>query len=436
MNEIFGDPKEISDGNMSQMNILYVDDNQASRLSLTRMLKNHISSLSFAQNGAEALNMYRKGVCDIIITIVHLPDMDGMALIKTIRQTDPLVPVILILSNRNDYSFIRANEVYIDRFITKPVRCKNLIAIITQLANILMQRQKQKTRNRFIMALLDINPTYLAVCNDNGITYLNKSFQNYLDIHNLDDFNEKYESLVSLIVDREPSLQTDNQLGRWAMSKTLKNNNGYMLQLQRPDIPEPSTFLLTTVPIISDSTENYLLTFTDITHLEKEKQQLQYLAEYDGLTQVYNRGKIIKELEKEIGRVMRYRQRLSIAIIDIDHFKHVNDSFGHQGGDVVLIEFSALIMDRIRKTDLLGRYGGEEFVIIMPSTPLESAAEIANRLRKAVSAFIFTRARRITCSIGVAEYQPGESTVTFFQRADEALYSAKRQGRNMVIASQ
>jgi diguanylate cyclase (GGDEF)-like protein len=204
-----------------------------------------------------------------------------------------------------------------------------------------------------------------------------------------------------------------------------------MFQIKLPKREEPYTFILNATPI-SSKNKDFLLTVADITKFEKEKQRLQFLADYDALTKVYNRRKINKELDSEVARAARYGQHFSIIMIDIDHFKKINDTYGHLAGDVVLMEFAELLQNKIRQTDLLGRYGGEEFILVMPSTSLDGAAEIANRLRQYVASFNFTTVGHITCSMGVAEYEQDENSSTFVKRADDALYAAKRNGRNRV----
>ncbi|MGE5628861.1 MAG: GGDEF domain-containing protein, partial [Solirubrobacterales bacterium] len=166
--------------------------------------------------------------------------------------------------------------------------------------------------------------------------------------------------------------------------------------------------------------------------IKNREQELVKLSTIDRLTGIYNKSKLNDILRNEIEFSNKNSSNLSIIIADIDYFKNVNDTFGHEDGDVVLREFADLLRSNIRKTDFVGRWGGEEFLVICPSTKLEEAEDLANRIREKVELYQFTVPSRQTASFGVAELQTGEDTRSLFIRADKALYSAKSLGRNRV----
>lgn len=151
----------------------------------------------------------------------------------------------------------------------------------------------------------------------------------------------------------------------------------------------------------------------------------------DSLTGLYNRRQFDIGLEHEFNRAQRYKTPFSIAMIDIDHFKNINDSFGHQFGDYVLKEISGIIQHSFRKTDMVYRYGGEEIVIIMPETDSEHASLPLERLRERISSQDFN-GQKITISIGVSDCINKNSEAEILKKADEMLYNAKESGRNKV----
>jgi diguanylate cyclase (GGDEF)-like protein len=169
--------------------------------------------------------------------------------------------------------------------------------------------------------------------------------------------------------------------------------------------------------------------------LKSYNNQLEIISITDKLTQTYNRVKLDNILEEQEALFQRYEQIFSIIIIDIDFFKRVNDQFGHQTGDKVLIEFSTILNVHIRTTDILGRWGGEEFMLILPKTKLKEALILAEKLRKLIQAFSFSSVGVLTASFGVSE-RTGQKDSTLndlvFQ-ADQALYQAKNEGRNRVV---
>ena len=164
--------------------------------------------------------------------------------------------------------------------------------------------------------------------------------------------------------------------------------------------------------------------------------KLQNLAITDGLTKLYNSRHFYNQLEVEIGRCRRYQHPLALLLLDLDHFKDYNDTYGHLEGDKVLLRIGEVIQYCLRSMDSAYRYGGEEFTIILPETSGEEALNVAQRIRTALENERFNPTPgdnvRITISIGVTEYHAGEDVTAFVQRADQAMYLSKENGRNRV----
>ena len=166
--------------------------------------------------------------------------------------------------------------------------------------------------------------------------------------------------------------------------------------------------------------------------LQAQAAKLEELATTDALTGAYNRRKFNELILAELERVRRYEHPLSLFILDIDHFKRINDTHGHEAGDEVLVVLADLIRAGIRATDSLARWGGEEFVVLSPEVTLEEAMRLAERLRTAAGTYEYSFVGKVTASIGVAQHRTGETPDELFARADEALYRAKEGGRDRV----
>ncbi|RLC25017.1 MAG: diguanylate cyclase response regulator [Deltaproteobacteria bacterium] len=164
--------------------------------------------------------------------------------------------------------------------------------------------------------------------------------------------------------------------------------------------------------------------------------RLQGLAITDGLTQLYNSRYFYKQLDSEVNRAKRYNHPLTLLFLDIDHFKHYNDTYGHLEGDKVLARIGKVIKSCLRKMDTAYRYGGEEFTVILPETNREEVMTVAKRIKSAMENEKFSpqseKSISITISIGATEYYPGERISTFVQRADKAMYLSKQRGRNQI----
>ena len=166
--------------------------------------------------------------------------------------------------------------------------------------------------------------------------------------------------------------------------------------------------------------------------LQDLADQLEAMATHDFLTGAYNRRKLSELVTAEVARAIRYAQPLSLLILDLDHFKQVNDVHGHEAGDTVLVAVAGVLDNTIRSTDSLARWGGEEFVVLAPALGISGAVTLAQRLRTAIAAQEIPGVGQVTASFGVAEVRPDDTPDTLLDRADQALYRAKENGRDRV----
>ncbi|KRT53882.1 PAS domain S-box/diguanylate cyclase (GGDEF) domain [endosymbiont of Ridgeia piscesae] len=191
-------------------------------------------------------------------------------------------------------------------------------------------------------------------------------------------------------------------------------------------------------PIFDDTGERVVQiieSHRDITHHVEMEQQLTQLAATDRLTQVFNRMKFDDELVEQIEWAKQQQSALGLIMFDIDHFKRINDNHGHDIGDRVLQEAVAVVQKRIRKSDMLARWGGEEFMIITPLADLAVVETVAEDLRKAIAQHQFPQVGRITASFGASMLHPDDDARALIKRVDQALYRSKREGRNRTTVS-
>ncbi|MBN7771243.1 GGDEF domain-containing protein [Marinobacter daepoensis] len=188
--------------------------------------------------------------------------------------------------------------------------------------------------------------------------------------------------------------------------------------------PAQQTLLSTVVPVLT----NFLIR-------EHLLEKLQSRANYDRLTGALSRGHTEEKLGSEIERSTRYKNELSVVLFDIDHFKSINDSFGHDVGDAVLKRVASKVQASLRSVDVLGRWGGEEFLMILAETDLKNAQHVAENVRRLIELEGFGLPRPVTISAGVSSFQQGDDSVSLIKRADIAVYEAKREGRNRVKAA-
>jgi len=166
--------------------------------------------------------------------------------------------------------------------------------------------------------------------------------------------------------------------------------------------------------------------------LYQSYSKLQKLADEDELTQTYNRHKLREVLQTEIERTHRHKMSLCVGLFDIDNFKHINDTYGHNVGDAVLKHLAKVVKSSIRVNDTFGRWGGEEFLVILPHATQEEARVVCEKIRLLISQSAFEHVQTVTCSFGLCAYTPDMSFDMLINRCDKAMYQAKNQGKNCV----
>jgi len=420
---------------LTRAKVLYVEDEEVIRESIARFLRRRLKYLYLASNGKDGLALYVEHKPDVVITDIRMPLMDGLEMAAGIKALNEDVPIIVTTAYNEEEYFLKSIDIGVDKFIKKPINNKDLLNALSKVARSVSQQKEIEAKNKFIKTILDNNPAFVMITDGEEILFLNKSFLNYLGCASVDDFLARYKTINKFLITKEDVFYKDKPFNVWIKDVLENPNREHMVYMTGRDLlkTDALTYLVRINEIPEENEKSsFLVTFTDISRIECEMLMLQELSVRDPLTGIYNRKKFDDELTKEIERTQRYGLALSLIIFDIDHFKLVNDTHGHQIGDMVLREITRVVRADIRIIDVFARYGGEEFVIITPETGQAGAGELAEKLRGAVEAHCFEKAGKITCSFGVSEYVLKEDPEGLIRKADYALYIAKRNGRNRV----
>lgn len=243
--------------------------------------------------------------------------------------------------------------------------------------------------------------------------------------------NDDLAAVLDKMLQSIPIQKREEAIDRW-ISISIEEKVDYSLVWQ---ISAISLFIIALVVIWLRKVHAYNSEISKAYELLEDKnRQLEQLSITDPLTGLYNRNRLDTALEYEKGRSVRYNDIFSLVMIDIDNFKSLNDRFGHQIGDAALQQTGELIRNSVRFSDIPGRWGGEEFLIICPETYLEGASGLAERIRLEAASQIFPESITLTVSAGAAEYKNGEDRETLVKRVDDLLYKAKRAGKNQVCS--
>ncbi|HEY0220157.1 MAG TPA: PleD family two-component system response regulator [Afipia sp.] len=451
--------------------VLVVDDVLANVKLLEARLSAEYFDVVTASCGTQALEICERAECDIVLLDVMMPDIDGFEVCRRLKSNPRthFIPVVMVTALDSPSDRVRGLDAGADDFLTKPVSDVVLIARVRSLTRLKMMTDELRMRAITSHEIGVQSPERNAVA-DTG-----RGGRILL----VDDRVASYERLAPVLatehhVDVEPNPSealfhaADGNYDLLIVSLGLENYDGLRLCSQARSLERTRS-----VPIlaISDADNNarllrgleigvndYLLRpvdknellarartqirkrrYTD--HLRDNVQNSIEMAITDGLTGLHNR----RYLESHIGTLAEQASSrgkpLALMILDIDHFKLINDGYGHDAGDDVLREFAVRIRKSIRGIDLAARYGGEEFVIVMPETDLHVAGLVAERLRQSIAGEGFsiekgTRRIDVTISIGIATLDnKGEPVSDVLKRADQALYRAKHDGRNRVVSA-
>ncbi len=416
---------------LENLRVLIVEDDSPSRLGLTMVLELKVGHVFQADNGVEGLAVFRDLSPDVIITDIRMPVMDGLSMIRGVRDAggDPFVIVASGFGEEDAY--LEAIELGVNLFVKKPYRAEDILDGLDRACRDIARRRHDAYRRAIHGGILSNIPNCHLLTDGDTVFYFNDP-KGLLpaEAEEGQELTPYLRGNFAIAMRHGMSLTSMPQDIRSWLTRHLGEEFVLAGNAQNG---QASRYLLRIDPARIHETDLSLLTFTDISRIEAEKERFYQLAGKDFLTGVGNRQALEDELVKEAGRAERHGSELSLVMLDLDDFKSVNDTFGHQKGDEVLLATARLITQNVRVTDVVCRYGGEEFMVIMPQTGLEGAHACAEKLAQAIAANEFGIGRSLTASLGVARLLPGEMVQHMIRRVDMALYEAKKAGKNRVV---
>jgi diguanylate cyclase (GGDEF)-like protein len=409
---------------------LLADPDAVSRTVLGRLLRARFAVVLEAENGVEALTLFGRHKPDLVVAKMSLPGLSGASLAVTVAATDPHVPFFLLGMPRQIAQLVASLSLPTVRLVAMPVAPDRLMPLIDDAARMTTLRRTAEEAERLVRFFLDAAPNPQAIFSRGGLEYVNRGLLRRMGLTSFHEFQATGLTLGTFFRVDDAPLADPARFARDVLDDPLDRE--HIVSLVHPRYPGRPAHVFQAAAARLPGPDRIMLTLTDITELEYEKRDLIDLATVDPLTRAFNRRKLADILAEETSRARRYATPLSVVLFDIDHFKRVNDAYGHDVGDVVLTEMAQLVMGLLRECDRLARFGGEEFLVVAPGVGVEGAMDLAERLRGAVAGFSFPGAPGVTSSFGAAQYRPGEPAEAMVKRADAALYRAKEGGRNRV----
>ncbi|NVJ52627.1 MAG: diguanylate cyclase [Campylobacteraceae bacterium] len=431
---------------LKDINVLYVEDEDDVREFTSKTISTIVNSVVTAKNGKEGLEKFQENKeINLILTDINMPKMGGLEMCSEIRKTDDEIPIV-ITSAHSDPDFLKkAIDVKVSAYAMKPIDLYHLIESMIKAVEPIFLRKKLEHVNLTLAnkveeavnqtkSILDAQDNMVILTDLENPIDANKRFFEYFEVKSLEEFLEKYNSILDVLKQDSTLLNKNifedsknwisklSKLSEIDRTVKIENKNG-----------EDRVFTIN-IDDYEQKGEHYVISFTDITELKEKSNLLEYQANHDQLTGLFNRQKFNEIFKKEIKREKRYKNNLSLIIFDIDDFKNINDDFGHNVGDEILRVIAKVLLESIREHDCVARWGGEEFLVLLPQTDENGAKKVAEKIRKAIENYKKDDVpRQITASFGVTRFKEDDDEVSTLKKADDALYKAKKEGKNRVV---
>ncbi len=388
--------------------ILVVDDDPNLRKTLADILRVKGYETAVAASGAEAIAAVEREMFSLALIDLMLPDMPGLEVMAHIKAISPLTEAIILTGHASMETAIDATGQGAFSYLLKPYQMDELLLTIRHAVE-RNQAQEEIIRLASFPRLLpspviELNPA-------GGVTYLNPAA-------------ERLFPELSAMGRSHPLLHGSGEL-----IAALWQGRQPGEAVHEAKVGEATYELHISYVREVDLIRIYVL---DITQRKRAEAEIHLLATTDSLTGIANRREFSAILAREVDRAKRYGTPMSLAMYDLDYFKRVNDTFGHDVGDYVLQTVTRLVKENIRANDVVARWGGEEFMVLMPQSDVQAARNASEKLRLAIAGHHFDKVGNLTASFGVAAFEPQDDLNSLLKRVDDALYRAKEQGRNRV----
>ncbi|WP_198305258.1 diguanylate cyclase [Arcobacter vandammei] len=339
--------------------------------------------------------------------------------------------------NKNIFHFkhkLKSGEIKIVEVNSSPIKTKDstvLFSIIKDITKEKIIEEKLQKSYEMQKNLINLQENIIILTNGKQIEFANDKFLSFFGYENLEDFKEKHSCICDFFKEDKDFFCLSKIKNRDYWIEELEEKDDLDRLVKMDDVNKNEHIF--TINISSLDTNVKIISFTDITKTASKNFALEEKLLHDKLTNAYNREFFDRNYKEFIKNYHTLNSNLAIAMLDIDHFKYVNDTFGHDIGDIVLQEFVEVVNNNLRHDDYLIRWGGEEFILTLKIKNQDDLKTILEKLRKAVEDFEFTKVGHRTSSFGGAIYYENENIMKTIKRADDAVYKAKQTGRNKVV---
>ncbi|KAA0773270.1 GGDEF domain-containing protein [Bacillus sp. TE8-1] len=402
-----------------QLNVLYIENGCKHQQTIENI---HPKCMFIANSFEEGELLFQRTKPHIII--MYVTDYSQIKYIKNMYTSQSTFIVIWDQQITKEFTDVLA--LGIRNIVIAPVTPQAVLEEVNKSLYQLSLVRQVSLQQELLQTMFDFQNDLLFIVEDDEIVDCNTNFLTFFGYENLFAYREQHLVFAEHFIRENGYYSTTHDI-TW-LDDTLSSGRRIKMSNYEGAV---STFLLRATPLPEDLSR-FIVKCTEITELDEIYQEQERLAMIDSLTEIYNRLKFQQILEVEWEKIIRNDEKIAIILFDIDNFKTVNDTYGHDFGDLALIQLAELMKSKVEQQHVFARWGGEEFIILVTNTVEKEAFQVAESLRFFIETKQFTGISKLTASFGVALYEQGTTREELMQRADIALYEAKKNGKNQV----
>ena len=416
---------DFDSSNNKNSSILYVEDDDDDLNVLTRYLERRFGIVFTARNGVDGLTLFHQHKPSIVITDLHMPGLDGLTMIEEIHKHDPSTPVIVISGSEGHTSAEKMFEYGVTKYLRKPIQPDKLVTAI----NACLKNKHQENHLKLSASVFLSSSLAITITDRNKeLVSVNPAFSQ------ITGFSQDE------VIGRNPKLLSSGKhdakfyQAMWHSINTKKEWSGEVWNRRKNGDLFLEWITINAITNELGEVTHYFSVFSDITERKAAEEAIRKLTYHDSLTGLPNRRLFLDRLEQEIKKTDRSQQSLAVIFLDLDNFKDVNDTLGHNFGDQVLQEAASRLTGCVRETDTVARLGGDEFTICLPNISSTNNVDIiAQHILKAMSLpfKLNDELFYLSASLGISLYPDDAITIpNILKNADQAMFFAKQKGRN------
>ncbi|MED0871920.1 GGDEF domain-containing protein [Bacillus mobilis] len=402
-----------------QLNVLYIENGCTHQQTIENI---HPKCMFIANSFEEGELLFQRTKPHIVI--MYVTDFSQIKYIK--NMYNPQSTFIVIWDQQITSEFTEVLTLGIRNIVIAPVTPQMVLEEVNKSLYQLSLVRQVSLQQELLQMMFDFQNDLLFIVEDDEIVDCNTNFLEFFGYENLFAYREQHLVFAEHFIRENGYYSTTHDI-TW-LDDTLSYDRRIKMSNYEGEV---STFLLRATPLPEDLSR-FIVKCTEITELDGIYQEQERLAMIDSLTEIYNRLKFQQILEAEWDNAMRNDEKIALILFDIDNFKTVNDTYGHDFGDLALIQLAELMKSKVEQQHVFARWGGEEFIILVTNTVEKEAFQVAESLRFFIETKQFSGISKLTASFGVALYEQGITREELMQRADIALYEAKKNGKNQV----